>query len=71
LIELSKEWSLEMSDSMNEGRDTAGLLDSEGHEKAGVEFCAQIESFVREQPLAAALILVGLGYVMGRLRLIV
>jgi hypothetical protein len=56
---------------MNEGRDTAGLLDSEGQEKAGVEFCAQIESFVREQPLAAALILVGLGYVMGRLRLIV
>jgi hypothetical protein len=71
LIELSKEWSLEMSDSMNEGRDTAGLLDSEGHEKAGVEFCAQIESFVREQPLAAALILLGVGYVMGRLRLIV
>jgi hypothetical protein len=61
----------DMSDSMNEGHDTAGLLDPKGHEKAGAEFCAQIESFVREQPLAAALILLGIGYVMGRLRLIV
>jgi hypothetical protein len=61
----------EMSDSMNEAQDTAGLLDSKGHEKAEVEFCAQIESFVREQPLATALILLGIGYVMGRLRLIV
>jgi hypothetical protein len=61
----------EMSDSMNEGQDTAGLLDSRGHEKAGIEFCAQIEDFVREQPLVAALILLGVGYVMGRLQLIV
>lgn len=69
MIELSKEWSREMSDSMNEGQDTAGLLDLRGHEK--VEVCAQIESFVRNQPFAAALILLGIGYIMGRLRLIV
>jgi hypothetical protein len=61
----------EMSDSMNEGQDAAGLVDSNGHEKAGVEFCAQIESFVRKQPMAAALILLGIGYIMGRLRMIV
>jgi len=60
-----------MSDSMNEGQDAEGLLDSKGRKKAEAEFCAQIESFVREQPLAAALIILGIGYVMGRLRLIV
>lgn len=60
-----------MSDSMNEGQDAEGLLDSKGREKVQPEFCAQIESFVREQPLTTALIMLGIGYVIGRLRLIV
>ena len=60
-----------MSDSMNEGHDAEGLLDSKGREKVGADICAQIESFVREQPLTAALIMLGIGYVMGRLRPIV
>jgi hypothetical protein len=34
-----------MSDSMNEGQDAEGLLDSKGREKVQAEFCAQIENF--------------------------
>jgi len=65
-----------MSDNVenNEGRDTEGLLDAQGREKTAAptaDFCAQMENCIREQPLKSALILLVVGFVIGRFRLIV
>ncbi len=60
----------------DDAKDTAGkLLDSQGRainraaESAGGTL-NEIETFVREQPFSAAFIALGIGYVIGRLRLL-
>ncbi len=60
----------------DETEDTAGkLLDSQGRainratESAGGTL-SEIETFVREQPFSAAFIALGIGYIIGRLRLL-
>jgi ElaB/YqjD/DUF883 family membrane-anchored ribosome-binding protein len=60
----------------NEARDTAGkLLDADGNPVNRA--CAtaegvldQVGTYVREQPFSAALIALGIGYIIGRLRII-
>lgn len=60
----------------SEAKDTAGqLLDSQGRaitraaESAGGTL-SEVEAFVREQPFSAAFIALGIGYIIGRLRLL-
>jgi len=60
----------------DEAKETAGkLLDSQGRvinratESAGGTL-NEIETFVREQPFSAAFIALGIGYIIGRLRLL-
>jgi len=60
----------------DEAKDTTGkLLDSQGRainratESAGGTL-NEIETFVREQPFSAAFIALGIGYILGRLRLL-
>jgi ElaB/YqjD/DUF883 family membrane-anchored ribosome-binding protein len=60
----------------NEARDTTGrLLDAQGN--AINRACGTVEGaldqvgeYVREQPFSAALIALGVGYIIGRLRII-
>jgi ElaB/YqjD/DUF883 family membrane-anchored ribosome-binding protein len=60
----------------NEARDTAGrLLDAQGnainHACSSAEGALeQVGTYVREQPFSAALIALGIGYIIGRLRII-
>ena len=60
----------------NEARDTAGkLLDADGNvlnqaSTTGGEVLDQIGDYVRQQPFSAALIALGIGYIIGRLRII-
>ena len=64
----------------NEGRDTSGrLLDAQGRamhqtrqaagqaQRAANDSLDQVGNYVREQPLSAALIALGVGYLLGRL----
>jgi ElaB/YqjD/DUF883 family membrane-anchored ribosome-binding protein len=67
-----------MNDTMqnNEARDTADLLDPQGRVirqsgRSGKDVLAQAEDYIREKPVNAALIALAIGYVMGRLRLII
>lgn len=60
----------------DDAKDTAGkLLNSQGRaisrtaENAGGTL-NEIETFVREQPFSAAFIALGIGYIIGRLRLL-
>ncbi len=60
----------------NEARDTAGrLLDAEGNvvnraSGGAGEALDQVGEYVRQQPFSAALIALGIGYIIGRLRII-
>jgi len=60
----------------DEARDTADLLDAQGrvlrqrYESTG-DVLARAEDYVRAKPVNAALIALAIGYVMGRLRLII
>lgn len=58
-----------MSDSMDEGRDAEGVLDAKGEPIK--DLCTQAQDYVREQPLMAALIMLGVGFIIGRFRLII
>jgi ElaB/YqjD/DUF883 family membrane-anchored ribosome-binding protein len=58
-----------MSDSINEGRDVAGVLDAKGEPIK--DLCTQVQDYVREKPLTAALIMLGVGFMVGRFRLII
>ncbi len=60
----------------NEAKNTAGkLLDAQGRaidrasQNAGGTL-NEVETFVREQPFSAAFIALGIGYIIGRLRLL-
>ncbi len=60
----------------DEARDTADLLDAQGRVlrqrcKSTGDVLAQAEDYVRAKPVNAALIALAIGYVMGRLRLII
>ena len=60
----------------DEARDTADLLDAQGRVirqrcHATGDVLAQAEDYVRAKPVNAALIALAIGYVMGRLRLII
>ena len=73
-----------MSDTMpdtsaslaNEGRDAeTRLLDAQGRvmnrgARQAQGTLEQIETYVREQPFSAALLALGIGYILGRLHLI-
>ncbi len=60
----------------NEARDTAGrLLDAQGKAVNRASSTAegtldQVGTYVREQPFSAALIALGIGYIIGRLRIL-
>jgi ElaB/YqjD/DUF883 family membrane-anchored ribosome-binding protein len=65
----------------NEARDTAGkLLDAGGNvlnqasgnaaSGSAGEVLDQVGDYVRQQPFSAALIALGIGYIIGRLRII-
>ena len=68
-----------MSEAMqfNEARESSGLLDAEGRamsqprKRPAPDMATQVETYIREEPMKAALIILGIGYVIGRLRLIV
>ncbi len=60
----------------DEAKDTTGkLLDAQGRainratESAGGTL-SEVETFIREQPFSAAFIALGVGYIIGRLRLL-
>lgn len=60
----------------DQAKNTAGkLLDSQGRainratESAGGAL-DQVESYIRQQPFSAALLALGIGYLIGRLRLL-
>ena len=60
----------------SEAEGTAGkLLDSQGRvinrvAKSAGGTLSEVETFVREQPFSAAFIALGIGYIIGRLRLL-
>jgi len=60
----------------NEAKNTVGkLLDAQGHaidraSQNASNTLNQVETFVREQPFSAAFIALGIGYIIGRLRLL-
>jgi ElaB/YqjD/DUF883 family membrane-anchored ribosome-binding protein len=67
-----------MNDTMenNEARETAGLLDADGRPigdtaRSSKDVLTQFDRFVHEEPLKAVIIAIGIGYIMGRLRLII
>ena len=73
-----------MVDTMqhNESRESAGLLDAEGRlinhggrgssaARGSGDLSLQIEEYIRAQPVKSAFIMMGIGYIIGRLRLIV
>jgi ElaB/YqjD/DUF883 family membrane-anchored ribosome-binding protein len=60
-----------MSDT-NEGHDTAELLDRDGNVIPTLQDAvACVEAYIRADPLKGALIALALGWVIGRLRLII
>ena len=60
-----------MSDT-NEAHDTAGLLDAGGNViPAPKSAVACVEAYIRADPIKGALIALALGWVIGRLRLII
>jgi ElaB/YqjD/DUF883 family membrane-anchored ribosome-binding protein len=67
----------------NEARDTSGrLLDAQGRamnqtrqaagqaQRAAGDTMEQMGDYVRHQPVSAALIALGIGYIIGRLRIL-
>jgi ElaB/YqjD/DUF883 family membrane-anchored ribosome-binding protein len=67
-----------MSDSMqnNEAIETAELLDAEGRvvpesSPATGDVISRVEAFIHDEPVKAVCIALAIGYVIGRLRLIV
>ena len=67
-----------MSDTRqyNEAHDTAGLLDDRGlpvrtNVRTTRDFSSQIEAYVRAEPVKSTIMALGIGYVIGRLRLVV
>lgn len=70
------------STTYNEARDTAGLLDSSGRpvsrapaagalEANARDIIERTEDYIRTKPIKAAAVALGIGYIIGRLRLIV
>jgi ElaB/YqjD/DUF883 family membrane-anchored ribosome-binding protein len=63
-----------MSDTtQNEARDTAGLIDADGRvvDEAAEHAFARVQAYIEENPITGAVIALAIGYVMGRLRLII
>ena len=63
-----------MSDTIaNEARDTAGLIDTDGRvvEEATQDTMARAKTYIDENPIKAAMIVLAVGYLIGRLRLII
>jgi ElaB/YqjD/DUF883 family membrane-anchored ribosome-binding protein len=67
-----------MSENMaaDEGRDTADLLDADGRmidpgSGEATDPLKQVENYIRSNPIKAAGIALAIGYVLGRLRLVV
>ena len=58
-----------MSDSVHEGRDVEGLLDAKGEPIK--DLCTQVQDYVREKPLTAAMIMLGVGFIIGRFKLVI
>jgi ElaB/YqjD/DUF883 family membrane-anchored ribosome-binding protein len=56
-----------LSESVDEGRDAEGLLDRNGQPLAD-DLCGRAQQYIREQPITAALIMLGVGFVIGRFR---
>ena len=66
----------------NEAHDTSGLLDASGRptrtapagrvvEATARDVMEQTEDYIRTKPIKAAMVALGIGYIIGRLRLIV
>jgi len=67
-----------MNDSMqnNEAQETAGLVDADGRPidnaaRPTKDVLTRLDRFVHAEPLKAVIIAIGIGYVMGRLKLII
>jgi len=63
-----------MSDTTNnEARDTSGLLDPEGRplDQEAENVITQVGNYIQAHPLKTAMIALAIGYLTGRLRLIV
>ena len=67
-----------MNDAMqnNEAQEAAGPLDADGRPiddtaRPAKDVLTRLDRFVHEQPLKAVVVAVLIGYIMGRLRLIV
>jgi ElaB/YqjD/DUF883 family membrane-anchored ribosome-binding protein len=63
-----------MSDTIqNEGRDTSGLINADGQvtDEAAESAVARIKAYFEENPITGAVIAPAIGYLVGRLRLIV
>jgi ElaB/YqjD/DUF883 family membrane-anchored ribosome-binding protein len=63
-----------MSDTNNESRETADLLDADGRvipPRGNCGALKRVEEYIHAEPVKAALIAIGIGYIVGRLRLIV
>jgi ElaB/YqjD/DUF883 family membrane-anchored ribosome-binding protein len=67
-----------MNDAMqnNEAQETADLLDAAGRPiddtaRPTKDVLTRLDRFVHAEPLKAVVIAIGIGYIMGRLRLIV
>jgi ElaB/YqjD/DUF883 family membrane-anchored ribosome-binding protein len=63
-----------MSDTIqNEAHDTSGLINADGQviDEAAESAVARVKTFIEENPITGAVIALAIGYLMGRLRLIV
>jgi len=63
-----------MSDTVqNEARDTSGLINADGQviDEAAESAVARVKAYIEENAVTGAVIALAIGYLMGRLRLII
>jgi ElaB/YqjD/DUF883 family membrane-anchored ribosome-binding protein len=63
-----------MSDTIqNEARDTSGLINADGQviDEATESAVARVKAYIEKNPITGAVIALAIGYLIGRLRLII